>query len=559
MAVDDDLPPNVAAAFGAAGAARRLPGGSGTCWQLGDVVLKPEQDPTEASWLADLFATLHGPGFRVPRPIRAAGGAWVVDGWAAWTTMDGEPAPVRKWPELVAAGRALHQALIGVPPPPWLGRERNPWVIADQVAWGEADVDVAPELADPVAALEAARRPVHLPHQLVHGDISGNVLFADGQPPTVIDFAPYWRPAGYSLAVAAVDILTWSDAPPTILDILAGEPEIDQLLVRAMLFRLVTESISRADPQTRQTVRRISEPIVDLVLSRVSGRRSAFRTDDDIAAVASRVLGRDITGLQPVAAGHSRAVALISRQDRVFVKASRTADTELDAELAVYETHGDAPFLPRLLASTRDPVPLIILEALAEPGWVRTWTAELITATRRLLHDIHVLPAPAGVPRLAAQPNPWDAIAADPRRLLRLNVCTPTWLATHLETLRAAAGEAPTAGDSLIHRDVRAANLWRHDGRLLLVDWAVAAIGNPWLDYHLWLVELHTEGGPPPDDQQGPNAAGHAALIAGQRVLLTPSRDSDPALFDRRRREVTVALSWTARLLHIPPPSRTLG
>lgn len=55
--------------------------------------------------------------------------------------------------------------------------------------------------------LLAAVRPVRLPSQLVHGDIAGNVLFAAGQSPAVIDFSPYWRPPGYALAVAAVDLL----------------------------------------------------------------------------------------------------------------------------------------------------------------------------------------------------------------------------------------------------------------------------------------------------------------------------------------------------------------
>ena len=165
------------------------------------------------------------------------------------------------------------------------------------------------------------------------------------------------------------------------------------------------------------------------------------------------------------------------------------------------------------------------------------------------MDQLHALPAPPGVPVLGAVANPWDAIAADPRRLLLLDVCSERWLAGHLEILRTAAAQAPVDGESLIHRDVRAANLWHRDGRLLLADWASAAIGNPWLDHHLWLVTLHAEGGPAPEANQGPDAAGHAALIAGQQPLLTPSRDADPILFEQRRRYLDVALSWAARLL----------
>ena len=558
-----DLPANVRAAFGVpTGPVLRLPGGGGACRQVGELVLKPAGHPVMASWLADVFSGLHGPGFRVPRPVRAAGGSWVVDGWAAWARVDGEPAPLERWPELVAASRAFHAALAGVPAPAWLGRGRNRWAVADRVAWDGADVELAPELADLVAELQAATRPVRLPNQLAHGDIAGNVLFTAGQPPTVIDFSPCRRPAGYALAVAAVDLLAWYAAPPEILDELAGEDDIDQLLLRALVSRLVTESLGRPDPDSRQAVRRANEPVAELLLSRMSGQAPATMslTDRDIAGLAGRVLGEEIIDLRPVVGGHTRAVRRLADRARggpVFVKAGPAARAELEVELAVYEALGDRPFLPRLLAGAREPVAMLVLEALEPRGWVRRWTPSLVEATRELLDDLHGLPAPAGALRLGATPNPWEAIAADPARLLRMNVCSAQWLATHLAALHAAAAEAPTSGDSLIHRDVCAANLWYHDGRLVLADWGSAAIGDPWLDLHLWLVARHAEGGPAPEVDHGPPATGHAALIAGQQALLAPARDANPSLFDQRRRRLDVALSWAARLLRITPPGLT--
>ena len=234
----------------------------------------------------------------------------------------------------------------------------------------------------------------------------------------------------------------------------------------------------------------------------------------------------------------------------VFVKAG--ADVEV--ELAVYEGLGKRAFLARRLGSTRSPVPMLVLETLDSGGWVEDWSPELSEATRSLLHEVHSLPAPAGVPRMGAAANPWTAIAADPARLLRLQVCSAKWLEASLDKLSTAAASARTAGESLIHRDVRAANLWRHDGRLVLADWGSAAIGEPWFDLHLWLVALGAEGGPAPSLGQGPHAVGQAALIAGLQVLLAPSRDSNPTLFDLRRRRLQVALPWAAHLLELPPP-----
>jgi aminoglycoside phosphotransferase (APT) family kinase protein len=109
----------------------------------------------------------------------------------------------------------------------------------------------------------------------------------------------------------------------------------------------------------------------------------------------------------------------------------------------------------------------------------------------------------------------------------------------------------------LVHGDVHGANLCCLAGRLVLADWATAAAGNPWFDTRSWLVAMAAEGGPPPDERQGPGAAGHAALIAGNRVLRAPSMGSDPVLFGLRRARLAVALAWAARLLGLPPPEST--
>ena len=115
---------------------------------------------------------------------------------------------------------------------------------------------------------------MRLPRQLIHGDLGGNVLFAGASPPAVIDFSPYWRPPGLALAVAAVDALTWSGADPAILDALDGEPELDQLLARAHVGRLVTEVvIRRGDPDPSaglDTVARTGEPVTALVMARLA-------------------------------------------------------------------------------------------------------------------------------------------------------------------------------------------------------------------------------------------------------------------------------------------------
>jgi uncharacterized protein (TIGR02569 family) len=277
------VPAGVLAAFGVAGVAPvRLSGGQGTTWRAGEIVLKPADSVRAGRWFADVYDTLTGPGFRVPRPVRAASGDWVAEGWTGWQWVSGAAADWSgvspRWPELVAVSRALHAALAAVPVPSWRATEENPWTIGDEVAWGERDPGpllgpAAGPLAGQVRRLLAALRPVDLPHQLIHADLAGNVLFADGMPPAVIDFSPLERPALLPLAVVAVDALMWKRARPEVLhwlgQLLGGEAELDQLLGRALVYRLVTEIVRHAGTAGIEPARRAGQPVTDLIIARL--------------------------------------------------------------------------------------------------------------------------------------------------------------------------------------------------------------------------------------------------------------------------------------------------
>ena len=268
------------AEFGVAGVVPvRLPGGQGTTWRAGPVVLKPADSVRAGRWFAEVYDGLKGPGFRVPQPVRAAGGDWVALGWTCWRWVAGAAADWSgvspRWPELIAVSRALHAALAAVSVPPWRGTEENPWVTGDQVAWGERDPGAllgpaAGPLAEQVRMLLAALRPLDLPDQLIHADLAGNVLFAEGMPPAVIDFSPLERPAGLPLAVVAVDALQWHHALPEVLDHLADEPEFDQLLARALIYRHITEILRRAGTPGISKVAQTGQPVTDLILVRLA-------------------------------------------------------------------------------------------------------------------------------------------------------------------------------------------------------------------------------------------------------------------------------------------------
>jgi len=129
-----------------------------------------------------------------------------------------------------------------LPTPPFLQTRTEPWTIADRVAWGELpiqDVLQSPHLQQ----LSASLRPIHAPCQIIHGDLTGNVLFSDHHAPAVIDVSPYWRPVEFASAIVVADALVWEGANEHLVDSVAGSPDFAQYLLRALIFRRVTEEV----------------------------------------------------------------------------------------------------------------------------------------------------------------------------------------------------------------------------------------------------------------------------------------------------------------------------
>lgn len=263
-------PPAVLDAFGVKGTPVPLIGGQGRSVLVGGFVFKPaEGAEDEAEWAASLFETLApGSGFRVPLPLRAVGGRSIVDGWTASEFLTGESGPQEHWTGVLSAGRAFHAALRQMPRPDFLDRHTHPWAVADRVAWNEQDIDVIQDLAAPFSTLLELRRPVKQDAaQLIHGDLTGNVLFAADEVPAVIDFSPYWRPPVFAEAIVVADGLLWFDLPSDLLTGGSDHPDWQQMLIRALIFRLVAHSesagpLGRAQPGEPERYVRATDVVV---------------------------------------------------------------------------------------------------------------------------------------------------------------------------------------------------------------------------------------------------------------------------------------------------------
>jgi hypothetical protein len=243
---------------------------------------------------------------------------------------------------------------------------------------------------------------------------------------------------------------------------------------------------------------------------------------------------------------------------RVFVKMALDdlAAGWLRDEHRVYSAV-EASFMPELIGwHDRGGRTFLLLEDLGEAHWPPPWHSGQIEAARAALAAVNATRPPAGLPRLEElreRLNGWELIAADPEPLLSTGLCSAEWLEAALPPLRNAAGSCELEGDALVHLDFRSDNICFLDGRVVVVDWNLACVGDPSFDLVAWLPSLSLEGGPEPW-QLVRDSRGQAALIAGyfaSRAGL-PIPPTAPRVREFQQRQAEVALPWAARELGLP-------
>ena len=118
------------------------------------------------------------------RPRAAASGSLCVDGWYATQYLPGQHER-RRWAEIIAVGELFHAAVRAITRPRFLDQRSSPWAMGDRVAWGEIPASDFPHVRH-LSQLAAALRPMTAPSQLIHGDLTGNVLFHERLAPAII-------------------------------------------------------------------------------------------------------------------------------------------------------------------------------------------------------------------------------------------------------------------------------------------------------------------------------------------------------------------------------------
>jgi uncharacterized protein (TIGR02569 family) len=218
----------------------------------------------EIEWQANVLATVVEDGFRVSSPVRAADGLLVVEGWTCWRAGRGE-ARTRSMGRDRRRGGTVPRCLAGVPEPSFLASRSDPWAIGDRVAWGEMSPDTIAHIKHLTRLLDALR-PVDGVRQIIHGDLTGNVLFASGFAPGIIDLSPYYRPRGFASAVVVCDAPVFEGADAKVLESVAHVADFPQYLLRALIYRAVTDRLFRLDEPLRGDDADPYLPVIDLAL-----------------------------------------------------------------------------------------------------------------------------------------------------------------------------------------------------------------------------------------------------------------------------------------------------
>jgi hypothetical protein len=253
----------------------------------------------------------------------------------------------------------------------------------------------------------------------------------------------------------------------------------------------------------------------------------------------------------------SRWLVELADGRKAFVKVAldELAQGWLRSEHHVYANVA-GPFIPDLFGWLDDETTLLVIDDLSAAHWPPPWPSYGVDSVLEALESVQATQPPPGLERLETlreSLDGWPRIAADPAPFLSLGLASAQWLGAALPTLSDAAAACELTGDAFLHLDVRSDNLCFRDGRVVLVDWNWAMVGNPLIDVVAWLPSLRLEGGPQPWDVVS-DSRGLAALVAGFFTSLAglPPPATAPNVREIQRRQGEVALAWAARELGLP-------
>ena len=233
---------DIAQAFGSNENIVRLNGGQGTSYRSGNIVLKPTDDHAHSKWVASIIFNIdNADGVRFAKPIKSIRGEWIYKGYVAWEYLEGSH-QIGCYEDKIKASQKFHQLLKNVPYSKIFDTSSNSWSVANEVVWGKKHSEYGEEFNRLIDPVKLKLRPLNLPSQFIHGDLSGNFLFADKLFPAIIDFSPTWAINGFAEGVMLADVIAWESAELEAVRPFLKIPNIEQLAWRGVLRRIIEQA-----------------------------------------------------------------------------------------------------------------------------------------------------------------------------------------------------------------------------------------------------------------------------------------------------------------------------
>jgi uncharacterized protein (TIGR02569 family) len=224
----------------------RLAGGQQTTMKFGDIVLKPIDDVAYANFTASIFDQIDPKEYRISKPIKSIDNNYVEDGFIA-TKFEPGNHDFSRIAEMLKVSENLHHDLKEIKCK--FPNFDNPWTSAQKILWDnkKLPIDLNQDSKEFCEKILAELKPITLPKQLIHSDLSGNILFHENLKPLVIDFSPAFAPYEYASALIVTDNIAWNHADINSLELLK-EYSIDFEVVKyAVVFRILVSALLNKD------------------------------------------------------------------------------------------------------------------------------------------------------------------------------------------------------------------------------------------------------------------------------------------------------------------------
>ncbi|TJY42564.1 hypothetical protein E5161_06830 [Cohnella pontilimi] len=222
----------------------QLSGGQNTSIKVGNAVIKPVDNKEQTEWVSNVIYNLDPQGYRVSKPIRSIFGTFVHNGWACTQYEPGKDTMGRVKEKLLVS-RLFHRDLAAVRFHDF-PYHVNPWSKGHRIAWQSDKLpmdipNVAKEIISDLLCKVSLKRQYKV--QLVHGDLSGNILFDQVLSPLIIDFSPTIAPVEYAEAILVCDCIAWQGSGLSEIEMLPTDEFYKEMIIRAIIFRLAVSAI----------------------------------------------------------------------------------------------------------------------------------------------------------------------------------------------------------------------------------------------------------------------------------------------------------------------------